>query len=96
MKTILMLYREDELLGLLSTDDLAVSSFTSNGLQKEINQIVMYCKEWNFKCNLSKSKILIFRKGGILKNAERCNMRGKNIEIIDKVKYLGITLENTG
>jgi hypothetical protein len=31
--------------GLLFADDLAVLSFTSNGLQKEIDQIVRYCKE---------------------------------------------------
>jgi hypothetical protein len=46
--------------GLLFADDLAVSSLTSNGLQKEIDQIVRYCKEWNLKCNFSKSKIVVF------------------------------------
>jgi hypothetical protein len=45
--------------GLLFADDLAVSSFTSSGLQKEIYHIVRHCKEWNFKCNLSKSKIAV-------------------------------------
>jgi hypothetical protein len=48
--------------GLLFADDLAVSSCSSNGLQKEIDQIVRHCKEWNFKCNLRKSKILVFQK----------------------------------
>jgi hypothetical protein len=48
--------------GLLFADDLSVSSFISNGLQKEVR----YCKEWNLKCNLSKSKIVIFKKGGKL------------------------------
>jgi hypothetical protein len=82
--------------GLLFVDDLAVSSFTSNGLQKEIHQIVRYCKEWNLKCNLSKSKIVVFKKGGKLKNTERWSMDGQNIEIIDKFKDLGITLKNIG
>jgi hypothetical protein len=57
-----MLHRQDEPLGLLFADDLAVSSFRSNGLQKEIDQIVRYCKEWNLKCNLSKSKTVVFKK----------------------------------
>jgi hypothetical protein len=48
--------------GLPFVDDLAVSSFTSNGLQKEIHQIVKYCKEWNLKCNLSKSKMQYLKK----------------------------------
>jgi hypothetical protein len=73
-----------------------VSSLTSNGLQKEIDQRVSYCKEWYLKCNLSKSKIVVFKKGGKLNNTERWNMGGQNIEIIDRFKYLGITLENTG
>jgi hypothetical protein len=72
-----------------------VPSFTSNGLQKEIDQIGRYCKEWNLKCNLSKSKIEVFKKGDKLKNNKRWNMGGQNIEKIDKFKYLGITLENT-
>jgi hypothetical protein len=45
---------------------------------------------------LSKSKIVAFKKGGTQKNTERWNMGGQNIQIIDKFKYLGITLENTG
>jgi hypothetical protein len=65
---------------LLFTDDLAVYSFTSNGLEKEIDQIVRYCKEWTLKCNLSKSKIVVFKKGGKLKNTERWNMGGQNID----------------
>jgi hypothetical protein len=48
--------------GLLFADDLAVSSFTINGLQKEIDKIVRYCKELNLKCNLIKSKIVVFKK----------------------------------
>jgi hypothetical protein len=35
--------------GLLFADDLVMSSFTNNGLQKEIDQIASYCKEWNLE-----------------------------------------------
>jgi hypothetical protein len=42
--------------GVLFADDLAISSFASNGKQKEIDQIVRYYKEWN----LSKSKTALF------------------------------------
>jgi hypothetical protein len=44
--------------GLLFADDLALSSFTSNGLQKGIDKMVRYCKE----CNLRKYKIVVFKK----------------------------------
>jgi hypothetical protein len=45
---------------------------------------------------LSKSKVVVFKKGGKLKNTEGRNMGNQNIETIDKFKYLGITLKNTG
>jgi hypothetical protein len=44
--------------GLLFADYLAVSSFTSNGLQKEIDQIV------TVNNGVSESKIVVFKKRG--------------------------------
>jgi hypothetical protein len=41
--------------GLLFADDLAVSSFASNGKQKEVDQMVSYCEGRDLKCNLGKS-----------------------------------------
>jgi hypothetical protein len=26
--------------------------------------MVKYCSDWNLKCNLQKTKILVFKKGG--------------------------------
>jgi hypothetical protein len=56
---------------LLFADDLAVASFTSHGLQKKIERVDQYCKDWNLQCNLSKCKIMVFKKGGKLKATER-------------------------
>jgi hypothetical protein len=39
--------RELKILGLLFPDDLAVASFTSHGLQKKIERVDQYCKDWN-------------------------------------------------
>jgi hypothetical protein len=43
------------------------------------------------ECNLSKSKIVVYKRGDKLKNTERWNMGGQNVVIINKFKYLGIT-----
>jgi hypothetical protein len=46
---------------------------------------------------LRKCKTVVFKKKGCkLNNTERWNICGKNIETVDKFKYLGITSENTG
>lgn len=47
---------------LLFADDLAFSSFTFNDLQKAVNQVTKYRREWNLKCNLNETKILVFKK----------------------------------
>jgi hypothetical protein len=46
--------------GLLYVDDLAIGVFTVNGMQKVIDQIVKYCEDWSVKCNLNKTKIIVF------------------------------------
>jgi hypothetical protein len=48
--------------GLLFADDLAIGSLTVNGLQKGIDQVVKYCTDWNLKCNLKNTNILVLRK----------------------------------
>jgi hypothetical protein len=51
------------ILGLIFADDLAIGSFRVNGLQRGIDQMVKYCGDWNLKCNLQKTKILVFKTG---------------------------------
>jgi hypothetical protein len=81
---------------LLLVDDLAVASFTSYGLQKKFERVDQYCKDWNLRCNLSKCKIMVFKKGGTLKATERWNVNGQNIEVVDIFNYLQVTLDSTG
>jgi hypothetical protein len=42
--------------GLLFAEYLAIESFIVNGLQKGIDQVVKYCRDWHLKCNLKKTK----------------------------------------
>jgi hypothetical protein len=53
--------------GLLFADDLAVGTTTSIGMQRAINRIKEYCEEWKLKINTSKTKIVVFKKGGKIK-----------------------------
>jgi hypothetical protein len=41
---------------------LAIGAFTVNGMQKAIDQMVKYCEEWRVKCNLNKTKIIVFKR----------------------------------
>ena len=75
---------------LLYADDLVLLSESANGLQQSLNRLNDYCNTWRLTINTSKTKVLIFNKGGrrILKNIFNC---GDNIlEITQKYCYLGI------
>jgi hypothetical protein len=48
------------------------------------------------KCNLNKSKVMLFEKGGKLKATERWRMRRPSTEVPDKFIYLGMALESIG
>jgi hypothetical protein len=74
---------------------MAIGAFTVSGMQKAIDQLVKYCEGWRVKCNLNKTKIIVFKNGGRLKKNVRWTMHGNNIEVVDEIIYLGITLENT-
>jgi hypothetical protein len=82
--------------GLMFADYLAIGSFTVNGLQRGIDQMVKYYGDWNLKCNLKKTKIFFLRKGEKFKNNEKWFMYDQVIEIVNELSCLGITLESTG
>jgi hypothetical protein len=75
--------------GLLFADDLAFSSFTINSLQKTIDQVLKYCREWKLKCNLNKTKILVCKKGSKLEKDEKWFVNDYQIEVANKINYLG-------
>ena len=52
----------------------------------------MFCTKWNLNVNIDKTKIVVFRKGGILNRNEKWTYSGKEIEIVNSFNYLGIVL----
>ena len=51
---------------LLYADDIVISSSSPEGLQDGLNQLETYCKSCKLQVNTSKTKIMVFRKGGML------------------------------
>jgi hypothetical protein len=82
--------------GLMFADDLAIGSFTVNGLQKGIDQIVKYCSDWNLKFGLKKDTNTSFYEWGKTENNEKLFMYDKLIDVVNEISYLGVTLESTG
>jgi hypothetical protein len=81
---------------LLFADDLPFSSFITKGLQKAIDQVTRCCREWNLKCNLNRTKILVFKEGGKRKKDGSWTANDQKIKMADEINYLGVTFESSG
>ena len=55
---------------LMYADDMVLCSDTVGDLQKQLCVLEMYCRMWGMTVNLTKSRIVVFRKGGTLRDNE--------------------------
>ena len=80
---------------LLFADDSVFLSETAEGLQNLINNFEKYCKKWNLKVNVNKTKIVVFKKGRLNQNIKFA-YRNDNLEIVETFNYLGVVFTRTG
>lgn len=73
-----------KILLLLYADEIVLFGNTAKELQKSLNILVEYCNRWRLMVNTSKTRILIFRKGGRLPENLQFIYKGNPIEIINK------------
>ena len=80
----------EDALAFMFADDVSCFSYTVIRLQRLINLIEKFCNSVGMKLNLSKTKIMVFRNGGILRHAEKWFYQGVEVEVVSIYKYLGI------
>ena len=80
----------EDAIALMFADDVSSFADTVVRLQRQINLIEKFCDSVGMYLNLSKTKIMVFRNGGIIKQTEKWYYQGKQIEIVPMYKYLGI------
>ena len=81
---------------LLFADDLTLVSSSRIGLQRLLNQLYEYCCKWKLSVNTDKTKIIVFRRGGGLKNYEKWFYNGQRVSVISFYSYLGVVFSWTG
>ena len=70
---------------MLYADDLVLCSETREGLQKLLNGLFDFCKDWHLILNLAKTNVLIY---GDKKHA-RFTFNGEEVSVAKEYKYLG-------
>ena len=85
------LFPEDiQVLILLFADDIALISDTIVGLQKQLNLLFKYCLDSKLVVNISKTKVMVFRNGGILSKHEKWYYNGTLLETVNSFTYVGL------
>jgi hypothetical protein len=82
------------IISLLYADDLANCGDSVGRLQAVINVLEFFCCKWGLKINMSKTKVIVFRRGGIIKANEKWYFNGNEIEVVPHYKYLGIVFSS--
>ena len=76
---------------LLYADDIVLFADSADELQHGLNLLLEYCNKWKLKVNVNKTKVMVFRKGGILPRNLAFFYNEQQVEIVNKFRYLGIT-----
>ena len=81
---------------LLFADDLVLLSESATGLLSCLNRLQSYCETWGLTINLSKTKVIIFNKGGHKTSRFRFCLHGNPIGIVQSYCFLGIVFSSCG
>ena len=74
---------------LMYADDLVLFSEIANGLQQMLDCLFEYSQKWGMEVDIEKSKVMVFRNGGKISNANKLYYDRKLVETVDKFSYLG-------
>ena len=78
---------------LMCAEDIALCNDTVGRLQRSIDILGIFCDKYGFlKVNMSKTNVIVFRNGGILRQNKKINYKGVQITCVTYMyyKYLGI------
>ena len=81
---------------LLLADDMAILAKSPRELQENLENLYEYCKKWGLQVNEAKTKIMVFRKRGKLKDDERWYYNGTLLDVTDDFNYLDCIFHYTG
>jgi hypothetical protein len=81
---------------LLFADDMVLLSKSADGLQTCLNKLREYCSKWKLQVNLSKTKVIIFNKGGHKITKYTFLYNGMPLEVVQNYTYLGINFNASG
>ena len=71
-------------------DDMVLLAETPEGLQKLLDSLSKYTHQWDLTLNINKTKVVVFRNVGKLRDNEKWYYNGCQLESVTEFNYLGI------
>ena len=75
---------------------MAILAKSVKELQENLNLLYTYCNKWGLEVNTSKTKVMVFRKRGQLKENEKWIFNDKELDVVNDFNYLGTVFNYTG
>ena len=82
---------QNEIFLLIFADDIALISTSPVGLQTQINNLAYASEQIGLNVNITKTKVMVFRRGGFLGKGEKWYLSGNKLDVVNSFKYLGYT-----
>ena len=79
----------------MNAGDIVLLSSSSEGLQKRLDGLRMFCNDWCLAVNICKTKILFFNKTGKLLKDE-FSFDNAPLECVQHYRYLGVFFSASG
>ena len=80
---------------LLYADDIVLLAETPVDLQVQLDAVNNWCRKWRLKINVTKTKIMHFRKNSANQSYYQFHIGSQNISYCDTYRYLGMELNDT-
>jgi len=80
----------------LYADDMVIVAASSETLQQKIDIAARFLMRRGLVINLSKSKIMVFKRSGRISKFDKFNWNGKSIDVVKSYTYLGVTFQSSG
>ena len=71
-------------------DDTVLLSETIEGLQQMLTALKSYTNDWHLTVNTEKTKIVVFRNGGNVRENEKRFFDNRKLEVVNSFNYLGM------
>ena len=75
---------------LMFADDVTLLNDTIGRVQTQLNVLQSFSNKFGLKVNINKTKLMVFRNGGPLRQNEKLYFDGKLVEPVTYYKYLGL------